>query len=218
LLETPADTPPPQPASDPRADAEREATKKEIAMYQEKLNQLRSGSASTPGPAPSLAGEPAVPRSPTNPGSAVAAMENKGNLPDLSGGPITGAVPARPSTPPQSASNPGFGPQGGLPPTPVQTEAEIAALAEQVKKQPVIAKVVDYDAEWAILVLSGGSENNIKPEMRFAVRRGGEILGFIKVTEVEPTQSVAELMSPNKHSPTARKPQRGDDVIAFNIF
>jgi len=123
-----------------------------------------------------------------------------------------------PIPPPALPGSPGV--DTGLAPaeSPVQTDAEIAALAEQVKRQPAIAQVVEYDPQFAFLVINGGANRNIAPEMRLAVRRGSEILGFIKVVEVEATQSIAELMSKNKFSPTARKPQPGDDIIAFNLF
>lgn len=126
-------------------------------------------------------------------------------LPGAAPGIETGMAPAPPAT-------------GDAAAPPVQTDAEIAALAEQVKRQPAIAQVVEYDPQFAFLVINGGSNRNIAPEMRLAVRRGSEILGFIKVVEVEATQSIAELMSKNKFSPTARKPEPGDDIIAFNLF
>lgn len=154
---------------------------------------------------------------PGTPRSALSAID-----PSLA--PNTGPVPP-PEIPTGPNEMPLVGPVGDspgaaetAPPPPVQTAAEIAALEEQVRRQPALAKVLAYDPEWAVLVLNSGAESNIKPEMRLAVRRGAEILGFIKVTEVEANQSIAELMSHNKFSPTARKPQPGDDIIAFNLF
>lgn len=256
-LQTPPDAPAPPAASDPRSQAELDALRRENAMFQEKLNQIRSG-----GNRASADGTPPIPPPPTPPGSdssrpATATTSNDGPGSALSavmdgiGNP--GAGPdggiENPGSPPLAPGS--FGPMGeqndgadadaggistgassaDAPPSapgdagapdaaggPVQSEAEIAAMAEQVKRQPALAKVIDFDPEWAILVISGGAESNISPEMRLAVRRGDQIVGFIKVTEVEQNQSVAELMSRNKFSPTARKPQPGDDVIAFNLF
>lgn len=187
---------------------------------------LAAGSTSTSGSLPPMPAElrdslvpapvasPVAPRDPNLPGSAVAAIDPEATAEG-------GSVPP-PEFPTGPNATPLVGPvgdtPGSAPSPPVQTAAEIAALEEQVRRQPALAKVVSYDPEWAILVLSSGAESNIRPEMRFAVRRGVEILGFIKVTEVESNQSIAELMSANKHSPTARKPKPGDEVIAFNLF
>lgn len=248
-LQTPPDAPAP-PASDPRSQAELDALRRENAMFQEKLNQIRSG-----GNRVSADGTPPIPPPPTpgsdgplpitndGPSSALSAVmdgignpgagpdggiENPGSPPLAPGsfGPMgeqnDGEGLGGISTGASSADVPPLAPGGAGAPDaaggPVQSEAEIAAMAEQVKRQPALAKVIDFDPEWAILVISGGAESNISPEMRLAVRRGDQIVGFIKVTEVEQNQSVAELMSRNKFSPTARKPQPGDDVIAFNLF
>lgn len=214
LLAEPAPAPPetaPNPPANPRSQAELDALRQENALFQERLNQIRTGN---PGALPP--GEPVG-------GSALSAVMES---PGATGVGPNDDAPAAPLFGPGSTA-PVTGPSGDMPtgaepptapPTPEQTAAEVAAMEEQVRRQPAIAKVVDYDPEWAILVLNGGSENNIQPEMRLAVRRGADILGFIKVTEVEPNQSIAELMSPNKFSPTARKPKPGDDVIAFNLF
>ncbi len=215
------------PEDDPRMQAELDALRRENALFQEKLNRIRSGEGGDgeSGPIP----PPPIPRA----GSALDAVMAEAGDPGPGPGSLGATDPATGGTPPP------FGPVGGAnptdaavgistggssegdtaaAPTPQQTEAEIAALAEQVKRQPALAKVIDYDPEWAILVINSGAESNIAPEMRLAVRRGGEIVGFIKVTEVEQNQSIAELMSRNKYSPTARKPKPGDDVIAFNLF
>lgn len=202
---TPAAAPAPA-APNPRSEAELNALRQENALFQERLNQIRSGNpAALP---PGESGGSALSSVMETPGEPGLGPNGDAPLPPLFGPGSTGPV-----TGPSAES-----PEETAPSAPGQTAAEVADLEEQVRRQPAIAKVVDYDPEWAILVLNGGSENNIRPEMRLAVRRGVEILGFIKVTEVEPNQSIAELMSPNKFSPTARKPKPGDDIIAFNLF
>jgi hypothetical protein len=203
------------PAAGPSS-AEVEALRQETALFQQKLDQLRSGGGPTSAvrtadsslpplpPTPPLAPMPATPNSALqaalNPETAILAPE-----------PGTGGAIPPPGIPgPEDAT--------ATPPSPAETEAEIAAMAEQIKRQSAIAKVTHYNAEGAFLILDGGTDRNLKPEMRLAVRRGSEILGFIKIVQVEANESVAELMSKNKHSPTARKPGPGDDVIAFNLF
>ena len=104
------------------------------------------------------------------------------------------------------------------PPKPEAVEKDVSQMAERIRREAAIAKVIEYDPDWAFLVLDGGADRGIETEMRFAVRRGGEILGWVKITEVEQDRAVAHLMSENKNSKTTRKPERGDDIIAFNLF
>lgn len=206
--------------------AEIDTLRRETELYQEKLDQLRSGRptaappSSTPGgpPPASAALDPARP--PATPNSALqAAMAPQPALlaPEPGTSPISPPqVPVVGPVDPAAASEPAPSAAGGLPAG--ASDAEVAALADQVKRQPAIAQVLEYDPDFAFLIINGGANRNIKPEMRLAVRRGSEILGFIKVVEVDGDQAIAELMSKNKFSPTARKPQPGDDIIAFNLF
>lgn len=127
------------------------------------------------------------------------------------GGNSGGAVPgtATEAVPP---GTPGAGA------TDAATQAELAAIREKVRTAAAIAKVVEYDPDWAFVVIDRGKDSKIETGMHFAVRRGAEILGFIKITEVEDTSAVAQLQTRNKFSPTARKPAPGDDIIAANQF
>ncbi|MCB1232312.1 MAG: hypothetical protein KDN19_18835 [Verrucomicrobiae bacterium] len=223
--------PAPDAAPDQRTNAELDKVRQETAMFQEKLNRIRSGNSGDDGSGP--VPPPPIPK--PGPGSALGAVGDPSGTPGA--GPNASASEIPDQLPLPSPAMPTFGPQGeinggneiakgatgaapaeGVEKSPQEIEAEVAAMEAQVKRQPALAQVVDYNAEWAILVINSGAESNIAPEMRLAVRRGGEIVGFIKVTQVEANESVAVLMSPNKFSPTARKPKPGDEVIAFNLF
>ena len=98
----------------------------------------------------------------------------------------------------------------------VQTEVD--AMAEKVRTAAAIAKVVEYDPDWSYVIIDRGSKSEIETGMRFAVRRGADVLGIIKIEEVYDSHSVGQLLTRNKHSPTARKPAPGDDIIAENLF
>lgn len=197
--------------------AEVETLRQESALLQQKLDQLRSGSAAasavtaaplTPAPLSPATALPATPNSALqaalSPEAAILAPE-----PGAGGAIPPPGIPGSETPPPTAAA---------AEKSQVEIEAEIAALAEQVKRQPAIAKVTFYDNALAVVALDGGEDRNLKPEMRLAVRRGAEILGFITIEEVGATESVAKLTSKNRESPTARKPSPGDDVIAFNFF
>ncbi|MCP5541750.1 MAG: hypothetical protein H7A52_16530 [Akkermansiaceae bacterium] len=122
-------------------------------------------------------------------------------------GVATGSVPASAVTAAAGGAAPASGPA-----------QDFAAIAEKIRKASPIAKVIDYDPDWALVIIDGGQDRNIEEGMRFAVRRGGEILGWIKITDVDGTTSGGELTTANKFSQTARKPQAGDDIIPDNLF
>jgi len=202
----PAAATPPKASEDPRIRQYKESLetmRRENELYRQQLEQDRAGTGAELGAIdPNGAGRSIPPPSPppSDPGlpsSAVAAA---------SGTSAPGDGPPMPlSTPP-------------APPKPEAVEQDVSEMAERIRREAAIAKVIEYDADWAFLVLDGGADRGIETEMRFAVRRGGEILGWVKITEVEQDRAVAHLMSENKNSKTTRKPERGDDIIAFNLF
>ena len=57
----------------------------------------------------------------------------------------------------------------------------------------------------------------MRKDQRFAVRRGADILGWIKVDEVQENQSIAVLVT-NRDNETVQKPEVGDDLIDFELF
>ncbi len=105
-------------------------------------------------------------------------------------------------------------PPGGNP----EVEARLERLREQVRNAPSLATVTSYDKEWGIVTFNAGSKQLVKPDQRFAVRRGTDILGWVKVDQVEDDQSIAILVTKNRNSDTALKPEVGDDLIDFELF
>ncbi len=105
-------------------------------------------------------------------------------------------------------------PPGGNP----QLEAEAEALKVKIRSAPSLGNVMSYDNDWGVVTFDAGAMQQVKKEQRFAVRRGEQILGWIKVDDVTPNQSIAILMSKNRSSDTALKPEPGDDVIEFDLF
>lgn len=105
-------------------------------------------------------------------------------------------------------------PPGGNP----EVEARLERLREQVRNAPSLATVTSFDKEWGIVTFNAGSKQLVKPDQRFAVRRGTDILGWVKVDQVDEDQSVAILVTKNRNSDTALKPEVGDDLIDFELF
>ena len=106
---------------------------------------------------------------------------------------------------------------GGAPALP-SDDPKVQALRQQILNASAIGKVVAYLTEFDRVAIEGGTERNIKVDDTFAVRRGHEIMGYLKVEEVDQGSCLAKLTSKNAESETARKPQAGDDVIKWPLF
>jgi len=164
----------------------------ELARIQESLNQAREQSRLTEQRYNELSANPGAATTATDPsGSAAITAE----LPDF----LREAVE---------------NPPGGNP----EVEEQIRRMRAQVLAQPSLAKVTSYDKEWGIVTFNAGSVQGVKKDQRFAVRRGSDILGWVKVDEVQEDQAIAVLVTKNADSDTAIKPDVGDDLIDFELF
>ncbi|HRQ89821.1 MAG TPA: hypothetical protein PLA50_13560, partial [Bacteroidia bacterium] len=105
-------------------------------------------------------------------------------------------------------------PPGGNP----EVEARLQRMRSQIVAAPSLAKVTSYDSAWGVVTFDAGSAQGVKVAQRFAVRRGSDILGWIKVDQVEPNQAIAVLVTKNRDSDTSLKPDVGDDLIDFELF
>jgi hypothetical protein len=105
-------------------------------------------------------------------------------------------------------------PPGGNP----EIEARLARVRSQVTSAPSLGKVTSYDKDWGIVTFNAGAGQGVKIDQRFAVRRGTEILGWVKVNEVLEDEAIATLVTKNADSDTAVKPDVGDDLIDFELF
>lgn len=105
-------------------------------------------------------------------------------------------------------------PPGGNP----SVEEELAMMKRKVNSAPALAQVTGYDKDWGIVTFNAGSGQGVEKGKRFAVRRGGEILGWVKVDEVMENESIAILLTKNRDIDTAEKPSVGDDLINFEMF
>lgn len=111
-----------------------------------------------------------------------------------------------------------FGPVDVMPIPAQASPPKLSAFQEQIQSEAAIASVTHYDEGMNFLVVSGGQDRNIESGDKFAVRRGTEIVGYVKVQEVMVNESIATLVSKNRDSVTAVKPQVGDDLISFDRF
>ncbi len=105
-------------------------------------------------------------------------------------------------------------PPGGNP----EVEARLQKMRDTVSAAPSLAKVTSYNKDWGIVTFNAGAGQGVKVDQRFAVRRGSEVLGWVKVDQVEEGQSIAVLVTKNRDSDTSAKPEVGDDLIDFELF
>lgn len=164
----------------------------DLASLRESLDQAREQSRLTEQKYNQIAGGGTAPPAPSAGGSQAAITSE---LPDF----LRNAVE---------------NPPGGNP----EIEAQLQRMRSQVLAAPSLAKVTSYDAEWGIVTFDAGAAQGVKVDHRFAVRRGSDVLGWVKVSEVTPDQAIATLVTRNANSETAVKPEVGDDLIDFELF
>jgi hypothetical protein len=105
-------------------------------------------------------------------------------------------------------------PPGGNP----EMDARLDRMRSQIVAAASLGKVTSYDKDWGIVTFNAGAAQGVKKDQRFAVRRGSEVLGWVKVDQVEEDQAIAVLVTKNRESDTALKPDVGDDLIDFELF
>ncbi len=105
-------------------------------------------------------------------------------------------------------------PPGGNP----EVDARLQRMRSQITAAASLGKVTSYDKDWGIVTFNAGAAQGVKKDQRFAVRRGSEVLGWVKVDQVEEDQAIAVLVTKNRESDTALKPDVGDDLIDFELF
>lgn len=105
-------------------------------------------------------------------------------------------------------------PPGGNP----LEEAELARMRERVKVAPTLASVTSVNLEFGFVTFNAGMTQNVRKDQKYAIRRSGEIVGWVRVDEVQENDSVAMLESEHNEATIAVKPEVGDDLIPFDSF
>lgn len=104
-------------------------------------------------------------------------------------------------------------PPGGNP----EITESITRMKKQVLASPSIGRIISYDVKWGIVTFGAGAGQGVKKNQRFAVRRGSDLLGWVKVDEVHQNMSIAHMVTKNADSDMTLKPQPGDDLIQFEL-
>lgn len=99
-----------------------------------------------------------------------------------------------------------------------EIEAEMARMRERVTRAPTLAQVTSVDMKFGFVTFNAGVSQQVAVEQRYAIRRSGEIVGWVRVEEVHPNEAIAKLESEHDESTTSVRPAVGDDLIPFEAF
>ena len=126
-------------------------------------------------------------------------LNSSGGASNSAGAPASTAIP-RPSVPRTN-------PDAGLSPEEIR-----------IRNSPAIAKVTSFDPDWGYLTINGGTENNLTQGLELAVRRGHELLGLVKISQIYENDSEAELIGRWRRDKEMLKPRPGDDLLPYSPF
>jgi len=87
---------------------------------------------------------------------------------------------------------------------------EDARLAQRMK-EGLEGRVLAVNPAWNFVVLSIGDKSGVVNNAELLVKRGGQLLGKVRVTAVEPTNSIADIVA--NSMPAGVSVQPGDTVI-----
>ncbi|MEM1295427.1 MAG: hypothetical protein AAGH89_08675, partial [Verrucomicrobiota bacterium] len=116
-------------------------------------------------------------------------------------------VPSPSSSPIFAPSPPRYNPDEGLTPEQIR-----------LRDSPAIAKVTSFNSGWGYITLNAGSENNLTQGRELAVRRGGEVLGLVKISAIYENDSEAELIGRWRRDLESPRPEAGDDLLPYPLF
>ncbi len=97
-------------------------------------------------------------------------------------------------------------------------QAQTASLSKQIADRASGAsmnglrgQVLAVDHNWNFVVLNLGNRNGVNNSAEMVVQRGGSMVGRLRITSVEPSQSVADIV-PNS-VPAGVDVRPGDTVV-----
>ncbi len=93
-----------------------------------------------------------------------------------------------------------------------------SALEQRVLGAPSLAEVTSFDPEWGFVTFNAGRSQGVTEDSRFSIRRGAELLGIVKVSQVFESESIATIVTKNLQYDGALKPRAGDEIIAWEPF
>jgi hypothetical protein len=96
--------------------------------------------------------------------------------------------------------------------------AQLAALREResqrrskVMRSGLEGKILAVNSSWNFVVLSLGDRNGVVSNSEMLIKRGSTLIGRVRITSVEPSTSVADIVASSIRPGTTVQP--GDSVI-----
>ncbi len=90
-------------------------------------------------------------------------------------------------------------------------ERRVAQREQADQKTGLTGRVLAVDRNWNFVVLNLGGRSGVNANETMVIRRGTSLVGRVRVTSVEPTQSIADIV-PNS-VPAGVSVQTGDTVV-----
>ena len=105
----------------------------------------------------------------------------------------------------------------------LQNQVKLAQTAQQAAEHRIAAResgeamnglqgrVLAVDRNWNFVVLNLGGRSGVNANSTMVIRRGNSMVGRVRITSVEPSQSIADIV-PNS-VPAGVSVQAGDTVV-----
>ena len=90
-------------------------------------------------------------------------------------------------------------------------EKQVADRASGASMNGLTGRILAVNRDWNFVILSLGNRNGVNSNATMIVQRGGSTVGKVRITSVEPSQSVADIV-PNS-VPAGINVQPGDTVV-----
>ncbi len=73
-------------------------------------------------------------------------------------------------------------------------QREVKAYKDQTVANGLSGKILAYNPGWNFVVLSIGDRQGLKANAQMIIMRGNQAIGKVKVTSVEPGNSIADIV------------------------
>jgi hypothetical protein len=93
-------------------------------------------------------------------------------------------------------------------------EADASRRAQNALKPGLEGRILVVNPNWNFVVLNIGDRQGVVSGASMIVKRGGELVGKIKITSVEPSTSIADIQ-PGSLGPKGGFPIQPGDVVIF---
>lgn len=91
------------------------------------------------------------------------------------------------------------------------SERQVQEYKQQFVRTGLSGTILAYNPNWNFVVLSIGDRQGLKPNAQMVVSRDGQMVGKVRVTSVEPSSAIADIVPGSV--PKGMAVQQGDSVV-----